>query len=87
MPTMSTGRFIYLRNLKLLKAQLMSTTDEAKSQKIVKLIEDEELKYRASTDVHAQRRGSKSLNHKGGNVPRPARVREQAFRVESGEQR
>ena len=71
MPTMSTERFIHLRNLELLRAQLMRTTDEAKCQQIVKLIEDEELKYRASGDGRAQRRASVTTG-KADNARRPA---------------
>ena len=55
MPTMSTERFIHLRNLELLRAQLMRATDEAKCQRIVKLIEDEELKYRAQRALETTR--------------------------------
>ena len=71
MPTMSTERFIHLRNLALLRAQLMRTTDQAKCQRIVKLIEDEELKYRASGDDRAQR-GASVTSRKADNARRPA---------------
>ena len=58
MPTMSTERFVHLRNMEHLRVQLMSTTDETKCARIVKLIKDEELKYRASGGDRAQRRAS-----------------------------
>ena len=70
MPTMSTERFIHLRNLELLRAQLMRTTDEKICQRIVKLIEDEELTYRASGDL-AQPRASVNTR-KADNARRPA---------------
>ena len=57
---MSTERFVNLRNLELLRVQLMRTTDEEKCQRIVKLIGDEELKYRALGDDCAQRRASEA---------------------------
>ena len=47
MPTntiMSTSRFIQRRNLELLRARLTRTKDKAECQRIVKLIEEEELK-------------------------------------------
>jgi hypothetical protein len=47
MPTMSimsTERFIYRRNLELLREQLERTTAKAKCRQIVKLIEEEEAK-------------------------------------------
>ena len=44
MSTMSTEQFVYRRNLALLRAQLMRTTSETKSQRIVNLIEEEEAK-------------------------------------------
>jgi hypothetical protein len=68
---MSTERFIHLRNLELLRAQLMRTTDEAKCQQIVKLIEDEELKYRASGGDRAHR-GASVTTRKADNARRPA---------------
>ena len=71
MPTMSAERFVHLRNLELLRAQLMRTTDEAKCQRIVKLIEDEELKYRAPGGDRAQRRASETTR-KADNARRPA---------------
>ena len=71
MPTMSAERFVHLRNLELLRAQLMRTTDEAKCQRIVKLIEDEELKYRAPSGDPAQRRVSETTR-KADNARRPA---------------
>jgi hypothetical protein len=70
MPTMSTERFIYLRNLKLLRAQLTRATDEAKSQQIVKLIEDEELNYRAKADARGRRRAM-VRTFKADNAGRP----------------
>jgi hypothetical protein len=51
MPTnsiMSTARFIQRRNLDLLRARLTRTKDKAECQRIVKLIEEEELKDLAS---------------------------------------
>ena len=71
MPTMSTERFIHLRNLELLRAQLMRTTDEAKCQRIVRLIEDEELRYRASGADRAQR-GVSVTSRKADIARRPA---------------
>jgi hypothetical protein len=71
MPTMSTERFIHLRNLELLRAQLMRTTDEVKCQRIVKLIEDEELTYRASGGDRAERRASVTTR-KADNARRTA---------------
>jgi len=68
---MSTERFIHLRNLELLRAQLMRTTDEAKCQQIVKSIEDEELKHRASGGDRAQQRASVTTR-KADNARRPA---------------
>ena len=70
-PTMSTERSIHLRNLELLRAQLMRTIDEAKCQRIVKLIEEKELKYRASGGDRAQRRASVTTG-KADNARRPA---------------
>ncbi|MDR3645166.1 MAG: hypothetical protein P4M02_08845 [Clostridia bacterium] len=62
-------RFIHRENLKLLRDQLARTTDEAKCQRILRLIEEEELKDRASADDQTQRRGSKTLND-ARNAPR-----------------
>ena len=45
---MSTARFIQRRNLELLRARLTRTKDKAECQRIVKLIEEEELKDLAS---------------------------------------
>lgn len=64
-------RFIHRENLRLLRAQLARTTDEAKCQQIVRLIEDEELKDRASAANHVPRRGSEALNN-ARKTPRPA---------------
>jgi hypothetical protein len=68
---MSTERFIHLRNLELLRAQLLRTTDEKQCQRIVKLIEDEELTYRASGDDRAQRQATVTTL-KADNARRPA---------------
>jgi hypothetical protein len=68
---MSTQRFIHLRNLELLRAQLARTINEAKCQQIVRLIEDEELNGRTSADDHVSRRGSKTRNN-ARKTPRPA---------------
>ena len=54
-------RFIHRENLRLLREQLARTTDKAKCQRIVRLIEEEELKDIASPGHHSQRRGSKAL--------------------------
>ena len=70
-PTMSTERFVHLRNLELLRVQLMRTTDEVKCQRIVKLIEDEELTYRTPDDDRAQRRASETTRQ-ANKVRRPA---------------
>ncbi len=59
-------RFIQLENLRLLREQLTRTTDEAKCRRIVKLIEEEELKGRASGGNRAQRQASVTL----GNAPK-----------------
>ncbi len=60
-------RFIQRENLRLLREQLARTNDEAKCRRIVKLIEEEELKGRASTEDRAQRRNSVTLDdaHEG----------------------
>ena len=68
MPTMSIERFVYLRNLAHLRTQLVSTTDEAKCRRIVKMIEDEELKYRASGGDSANRRVSARKGDKSGRA-------------------
>ena len=44
MSTMSTERFVYRRNLALLRAQLARTANEAECQRIANLIEEEEAK-------------------------------------------
>ena len=44
MPSMSIERFVQRRNLELLRAKLMRTTDEMECQRIVNLIEEEEAK-------------------------------------------
>ena len=56
-------RFIQRENLRMLREQLARTTDEAKCQRIVRLIEEEELKDSTSADDHARRRGSETLNN------------------------
>jgi hypothetical protein len=47
-------RFIHRENLKLLREQLARTTDELKCERIVRLIEDEELKDRDLASDHAR---------------------------------
>jgi hypothetical protein len=54
-------RFIQRENLRLLRERLMRTTDEAKCRRIVKLIEEEEIKGRASAGDRAQRRALATL--------------------------
>ena len=48
-------RFIHLENLRHFRELLARTTSEAECKRIVGLIEEEELNYRASADDHAQR--------------------------------
>jgi hypothetical protein len=55
-------RFIHSENLKLLREQLARATDEVQCQRIVRLIEEEELDEHASADNHTQRPGSETLN-------------------------
>jgi hypothetical protein len=47
-------RFIHRENLRILREQLKRTADEKKCQRIVRLIEEEELKDFASEDGHAR---------------------------------
>jgi hypothetical protein len=56
-------RFSHLENLRMLREQLARMTDEAKCQRIMRLIEEEELKDSTSADDRAQRRGSETLNN------------------------
>jgi hypothetical protein len=58
---MSTERFIHLRNLELLRNRLARTTAKAECGRIMRLIEEEELKDALRTDGHAQRQTSVTL--------------------------
>jgi alpha-D-ribose 1-methylphosphonate 5-triphosphate synthase subunit PhnL len=61
-------RFIQRENLRLLRERLTRTNDETKCRRIVKLIEEEEVKGRASIGIRAQRQVSVTL----GNAPKVA---------------
>ena len=89
MPTntiMSTARFIQRRNLELLRARLTRTNDKAECQRIVKLIEEEELKDLASGGTSNSKASIASLK---ATKPREQRTGKQrvilGFHVESGE--
>ena len=62
-------RFIHRENLRLLREQLARTTDELKCARIVRLIENEELKDRDLADDHARK--STTLDS-GDKARRPA---------------
>ena len=49
-------RFIHRENLRILREQLNRAADEKKCQRILRLIEEEELKDFASEDGHARSR-------------------------------
>ena len=57
------NRFIQRENLRLLRERLARTNDEAKCRRIVKLIEEEELKGRASDGNRAQRQVSETVGN------------------------
>jgi hypothetical protein len=59
----TVNRFVQRENLRLLRERLARTTDGAKCRRIVKLIEEEELKGRASTGSRAQRQASVTLSN------------------------
>ena len=70
MEALSMKRFIHLENLRHFRELLAHTTSEAECKRIVGLIEEEDLNYRASADDHT--RGSETLDS-GVNARRPAR--------------
>ena len=51
-------RFIHHENLRHFRELLTRTTSVSESKRIVKLIEEEELKYRAAVDARAQKQQS-----------------------------
>jgi hypothetical protein len=70
METLFMKRFIHLENLKHFRALLTRTTSEAERKRIIQLIEEEELNYRAAAADQAQ---SSVAPNSNGTVRRPAR--------------